>query len=122
MPHEYRRIPYGIAMFDVIRRDDKLYVDKTRFLQDLENYTYVFLIRPRRFGKSCWVSLLEHYYDCKTADRFDELFLAPFLEQYPDANYGFLIELKYLKREKTLDEKLLQTTVDKATSQLKIYL
>ena len=55
------RIPYGQADFRRIRLRKWLDVDKTRFLRRLEREDYVFLIRPRRFGKSLWVSLLENY-------------------------------------------------------------
>ncbi|MDE0220235.1 MAG: AAA family ATPase [Spirochaetaceae bacterium] len=57
------RIPYAESDFQRIRRNRWLYVDKTRFLRRLEQERYVFLICPRRFGKSLWVSLLENYYD-----------------------------------------------------------
>ena len=63
MPSAHPRIPYGEADFRRIRRNRWLYVDKTRFLRRLEEESYAFLIRPRRFGKSLWVSLLENYYD-----------------------------------------------------------
>ena len=49
----YPRIPYGWADFRAIRLEKRLYVDKTRFVHALEEEHYVFLIRPRRFGKSC---------------------------------------------------------------------
>ena len=71
---DYPRIPYGWADFRAIRLEGRLYVDKTRFLRRLEEERYVFLIRPRRFGKSCWVSLLENYYDRNRADEFEALF------------------------------------------------
>ena len=70
----YPRIPYGEASFSRIRLNRWLYVDKTRFLRRLEQERYAFLIRPRRFGKSLWVSLLESYYDRFWADRFDATF------------------------------------------------
>ena len=60
---DYPRIPYGWADFRAIRLEGRLYVDKTRFLRRLEEERYVVFIRPRRFGKSCWVSVLENYYD-----------------------------------------------------------
>ena len=71
---DYPRIPYGWADFRAIRLEGRLYVDKTRFLRRLEEERYVFLTRPRRFGKSCWVSLLENYYDRNRADEFEALF------------------------------------------------
>ena len=70
----YPRIPYGEADFRRIRLNGWLYVDKTRFLRRLERERYVLLIRPRRFGKTLWVSLLENYYDRFWADDFDASF------------------------------------------------
>ena len=72
-PH-YPEIPYGWAWFKGIRQEGCLYVDKTRFLHVLERERYVFFIRPRRFGKTCWLSLLECYYDRRQADDFEALF------------------------------------------------
>ena len=68
------RIPYGEADFRRIRRNRWLYVDKTPFLRALENERYAFLIRPRRFGKSCWVSVLECYYGRHRAHEFEAIF------------------------------------------------
>ena len=70
----YPQIPYGRADFEGMRRERTLYVDKTRFLHDLEEVSYAFFFRPRGFGKSCWVSLLRNYYDRSAADRFESLF------------------------------------------------
>ena len=64
MTAPYPRIPYGEMSFRRIRVNGWLYVDKTRYLRPLEDERYVFFIRPRRFGKSCWLSLLECYYGC----------------------------------------------------------
>ena len=74
MPAAYPRIPYGEADFRRIRLNHWLYVDKTRFLRRLENERYAFLIRPRRFGKSCWISLLENYYDRHWGSEFEAVF------------------------------------------------
>ena len=74
MSAPYPLIPYGWADFRAIRLEDRLYVDKTRFIRLLENERFAFLIRPRRFGKSCWVSLLENYYDRNWADEFEQVF------------------------------------------------
>ncbi len=68
------RIPYGQSDFRRIRLRKWLYVDKTRFLRRLEREDYVFLIRPRRFGKSLWVSILENYYDRWWRHEFDAVF------------------------------------------------
>ncbi len=70
----YPIIPYGVSDFRGLRRDQMTYVDKTRFIRELDHHYHTFFIRPRRFGKSLWVSVLQHYYDRTHADSFDELF------------------------------------------------
>ena len=87
-------IPYGWADFALIRREGALYVDKTRFLHDLEDERYAFLIRPRRFGKSCWVSMLENYYDRGRAERFEELFGGLDIGERPTANRHRYVTLR----------------------------
>ncbi|MCP4219380.1 MAG: AAA family ATPase, partial [bacterium] len=70
-----RPIPYGIADYERIRNQGYYYVDKTAYLEILEKAgSYLFLIRPRRFGKSLLLSMLESYYDILNKNRFDELF------------------------------------------------
>ena len=95
MPSTYPQIPYGWADFEAIRTERCLYVDKTRFLHELENERYAFLIRPRRFGKSCWVSLLESYYDRNRADRFETLFAGTDIGRRPTANRHRYVILRF---------------------------
>ena len=57
-----KRIPYATADYRRLRHDNSYYVDKTRFIPLLEAAPYyLFCIRPRRFGKSLWLSVLQHY-------------------------------------------------------------
>ncbi|MBY6951382.1 ATP-binding protein [Clostridium botulinum] len=70
-----KRIPYGISNFEVLREKNYLYVDKTSYIELLDRYApYNFFIRPRRFGKSLFISMLENYYDINKKDKFEELF------------------------------------------------
>ncbi len=72
---EIKRIPYGQAEFGTLVRDNCYYVDKTHFIPILEAAPrYLFFIRPRRFGKSLWLSVLQYYYDINDKDRFEEMF------------------------------------------------
>ena len=91
----YPRIPYGWADFEAIRLERRLYVDKTRFIRELEEERYAFLIRPRRFGKSCWVSLLEHYYDRNRTDRFETLFAGTDIWRSPTRNRHRYVILRF---------------------------
>ena len=58
-----RKIPIGVQSFEVMRNDKFLYVDKTPFLFKLAHSNRVyFLSRPRRFGKSLFLSTLKNYF------------------------------------------------------------
>ena len=95
MPTAYPLIPYGWADFRAIRLERRLYVDKTRFLRPLENERFTILIRPRRFGKSCWVSLLENYYDRKWADEFERVFGGTDIGREPTENRHSFVVLRF---------------------------
>ncbi|WP_198304374.1 ATP-binding protein [Arcobacter vandammei] len=59
-----KKLPIGIQTFSKIREDDFVYVDKTGIAYDLiENYQYVFLSRPRRFGKSLFLDTLRNIFE-----------------------------------------------------------
>ena len=95
MPASYPRIPYGWADFRAIRLENRLYVDKTRFIYPLEEERYTLLIRPRRMGKSCWVSLLENYYDRRAADEFEAIFGGTHLGRQPTENRHRYVVLRF---------------------------
>ncbi len=83
---KYKKIPYGIASFEGLKENDNYYfVDKTRYIEEIENLggKYLFFLRPRRFGKSLFLSMLEHYYDINTQDQFDELFGDTYIGKNP---------------------------------------
>ena len=71
-----KKIPDGQSNFEKIRTNNYVYVDKTRFIEQIENEDndYCFLIRSRKFGKSLFLSMLFHYYDICSAEKFDVLF------------------------------------------------
>ncbi len=69
------KYPYGKALFEKIREGGFEYVDKTKFIKILEDTgDCITFLRPRRFGKSLFTSMLRCYYDVAYKDRFDELF------------------------------------------------
>ena len=67
-------IPYAVADFAEMHERGFYYVDKTKYISRLESYKAPVFLRPRRFGKSLWVSTLAHYYDRTLTHRFEELF------------------------------------------------
>ena len=75
MSADYKHVPYGIADFEQVRKEDLYLVDKTMYFEKMERAGhFLFLARPRRFGKSLFLSMLEAYYDCKMKDQFQEVF------------------------------------------------
>lgn len=84
MEEQVKKIPYGVAKFEEVRIENFYYVDKTMYLPQMEDVgDYLFLIRPRRFGKSLFVSMLRAYYDIAAADRFDRLFGGLWIHEHP---------------------------------------
>ena len=86
------RIPYGVADFVKLRRGNEYYVDKTAYLPRLEEAgRFLFLIRPRRFGKSLLQSVMECYYDRRWEPHFDELFHDTWIHAHPTPEkHGYL--------------------------------
>ena len=91
-----KALPYGISDFPRIMREDYYYVDKTRFIEALERQPpYLFLIRPRRFGKSLFLAMLEAYYSIDYADRFEELFGKLYIGQHPTKWHNQYMVLRF---------------------------
>ena len=91
-------LPYGMMNFEDIRLDNYYYVDKTSFIPLIEQSDrFFFFIRPRRFGKSLTLSMLQHYYDVRTKDKFDSLFGDLYIGKHPtkDRNSYLVIKLNF---------------------------
>ena len=72
---QVKGIPYGISDFNQMRNGNFYFVDKTMYLPLIEEMpSYLFLIRPRRFGKSLFLSMMHTYYDILQKDNFDKYF------------------------------------------------
>ena len=84
MTERVKRLPYGISDFKQVIREGKYYVDKTMFIPQMEETdNFLFLIRPRRFGKSIFLSMLRAYYDINERDNFDKLFEGLWIASHP---------------------------------------
>ncbi|WP_020395682.1 AAA family ATPase [Thiolinea disciformis] len=78
------KIPYGLSNFKKVIEQDFVYIDKTAYIPKLEQAgSHLFLLRPRRFGKSLFISMLEYYYDVAYVDEFDALFGKLHIGQQP---------------------------------------
>lgn len=89
MNPDTRQVPYGVADFELIRRDNLYYVDKTMYLPMLETEARnIFFTRPRRFGKSLLINMLHAYYDCNKKDKFEQLFGDLWIGKHPTSLQG----------------------------------
>ena len=116
MSNDFKRNPYGISSFKQVREEGLYLVDKSMFFEQLElagNFFYI--VRPRRFGKSLFLNMLEAYYDINEKDNFDKLFHGLYVADHPTGNRN-----KYLVMH--LDFSQIQGDVDLIAENLNIYL
>ena len=91
-----KALPYGLSDFPRIMRKNYYYVDKTRFIEMLERQpSYLFLIRPRRFGKSLFLAMLETYYSIDYADSFEEIFGELYIGKHPTEEHNRYMVLRF---------------------------
>lgn len=84
-----KQVPYGVSDFVRVMEQHLYYADKTMYIPELENQpSYLFFIRPRRFGKSIFLSMLHAYYDCRMKDKFQSLFGTLWIGKHPTPLQG----------------------------------
>ena len=102
-----RQLPLGISDFGLVIRQGCYYVDKTMYIPRLEMASnYLFLVRPRRFGKSLLLSMLKSYYDVNEKDRFDDYFGPLWIGSHPTPyrNRYAVLHLDFSQVTGTIDE------------------
>ena len=80
-----KKLPYGISDYERLVENEYYYVDKTTYIEKLENLAepYIMFLRPRKFGKTLFTSTLENYYDFKKADKFEKLYRNTYIGKHP---------------------------------------
>ena len=93
-----RKIPYGEINYETVIKDNLLYIDKTRYIENLESdidYKKAFYLRPGRFGKSLFTSMLNYYYAIDTKEKFEEIFGNTYIGKHPTENRNKYYILKF---------------------------
>ena len=102
------KLPYGISNFARLIEDGYHYVDKTGYIEQLENEPapYLFFLRPRRFGKSLFVSMLSYYYGLEHQKRFDALFGKFYIGTHPTlrANTYHVLDFEFSRIDTSTPE------------------
>ncbi len=91
-----KKIPYGESDFKKIQNDNYYYIDKTEYIELVEESpSFLFLIRPRRFGKSLFLSILESYYDIYYKDEFETIFKNTYIGAKPTEERNKYLIMKF---------------------------
>ena len=90
-----KQIMYGVTDFALMRAENAYFVDRTGLIREFEKTRYAMFLRPRRFGKSLFCSILQCYYDVNYAARFDELFGGLDIGRDPTAEHGKYLFLNF---------------------------
>ena len=90
-----KRIPYGVSSYAEMVEENYYFIDKTKYIEKLEMVKNPIFLRPKRFGKSLFCSMLGDYYDLLQADRFDELFGHTWIGQHPTGEQNQFIILSF---------------------------
>ncbi len=80
-----KKLPYGISDYERLIENNYYYIDKTMYIEKLENLSepYIMFLRPRKFGKTLFTSVLENYYDIKKEEKFQRLFGKTYIGRNP---------------------------------------
>ncbi|MDM8518637.1 AAA family ATPase [Anaerolineales bacterium HSG6] len=100
-------IPYGLASYKRIREENCYYLDKTNYIPLLEETgKFLFFIRPRRFGKSSLLTVLESYYDINRQEQFEFLFKGTYIYDQPtsEKNSYLILKLNFSQIDPHLDK------------------
>lgn len=80
-----KKLPYGISNYEELIEDNYYYVDKTKYIEKLENIAEkrIMFLRPRKFGKTLFTSTLENYYDINKKEKFEKLYGETYIGKNP---------------------------------------
>ncbi|MDY4079324.1 MAG: AAA family ATPase [Clostridium sp.] len=108
-----KKLPYGKSNYKELVEKNYLYVDKTKYIEKLENLndTFIFFLRPRRFGKSLFTSVLENYYDVNKKDEFEVLFKDTYIGKNPtpEKNSYYILKFNFSGLITDTEEKLVDS-------------
>ena len=111
-----KKILYGVSDYAEIRKSNGWFIDRTGFIRDLENTRFAMFLRPRRFGKSLLISILQSYYDVNYKDRFEALFSGTDIGAQPTDERGRYLVMYFNFSAVSKDVGEVQRSFDEYTS------
>ncbi len=120
-----KKNPLGLADFRDLLRDNYAYADKTRFIEVIDDVNFLHVVRPRRFGKSMFTTMLQAYYDKAAADEFDSNFAGTYIARHKTASanqfYVLRLEFSGLGSSDDLQDAFQQSLVSKLSAFFETY-
>lgn len=121
-----RKLPYGISDYERLIEDEYYYVDKTMYIEKLEDTVapYVVFLRPRKFGKTLFTSTLENYYDIAKENKFEKLFKDTYIGQKPTKlrNTYHILKFNFAGIDTTNEETTIRAFKSKVISSIKLFI
>ena len=117
-----KKLPYGISDYEKLIENDYYYVDKTKYIEQLENLaqTYIMFLRPRKFGKTLFTSVLESYYDVKKKEKFNRLFENTYIGKNPTKlkNSYYILKFNFSGIDTTNEQTTMRGFKEKVTASI----
>ena len=114
-----KKLPYGISDYGRLVENDYYYIDKTKYIEELENLSepYIIFLRPRKFGKTLFTSTLENYYDIKKVDEFEKLYGNTYIGKNPTKlkNSYHILKFNFSGIDTSDEEKTMKGFKEKVT-------
>ena len=120
-----KKLPYGISNYEELIEDGYYYVDKTMYIEKLENLAEkrIIFLRPRKFGKTLFTSTLENYYDLKKVDKFEKLYANTYIGKNPTKlkNSYYILKFNFSGIDTTNEETTIKGFKNEVASSIKLF-
>lgn len=120
-----KKLPYGISNYEELIEDNYYYVDKTKYIEKLENLSEkrIMFLRPRKFGKTLFTSTLENYYDIKKVDKFEKLYKDTYIGKNPTRlkNSYHILKFNFSGIDTTNEETTIKGFRNKVQSSIRLF-
>ena len=120
-----KKLPYGISNYEELIEDNYYYVDKTKYIEQLESLAEkrIMFLRPRKFGKTLFTSMIENYYDLKKVDKFEKLYKDTYIGKHPTKlkNSYHILRFNFSGIDTTDTESTMKGFKSKVSASIKVF-
>ena len=120
-----KKLPYGISDYERLIENDYYYVDKTKYIEQLEEIAepYIMFLRPRKFGKTLFTSTIENYYDIKKVEKFEKLYGNTYIGKNPTKlkNSYHILKFNFSGIDTTNEETTIRGFKNEVASSIKLF-